>query len=142
MKIITQNHSSDKKIFSSITIFFTTYKISAIFKASNAYKKKGVPVVLLFQYLFSLIFANRSMYMNRMTGKHDETLGKDTVYRFLNSSSINWTRFTSLLTQCLNVIALKKLNCYRRCTIMPKSPTNMGFAFLHWVGLMETHFFL
>lgn len=98
MKIITQNYENDKKVSSSIMNFFKKYKISSILKASNAYKSKGVPVITLFQYLFSLIFANRTMYMNMLTGKHNENFAKDTVYRFLNSTSINWTNFTSLLS--------------------------------------------
>ena len=91
MKSITQNYENDK-ISSSIIRFFKKYKIYGVLKSSNAYKKKGVPVIALFQYLFSLIFTNRTMYMNMLTGKHNENFAKDTVYRFLNSSSINWMR--------------------------------------------------
>ena len=68
--------------------FFKKYKVSSILKASNAYKTKGIPLITLFQYLFSLIFANRSMYINMLTGKHIEGFAKDTVYRFLNPTSI------------------------------------------------------
>ena len=95
MKSITQNYEIDKKVSSSIIRFFKNYKISSVLKASNSYKRKDVPVIALFQYLFSLIFANRTMYMNILTGKHNENFGKDTEYCFLNSSSINWMRFTS-----------------------------------------------
>lgn len=98
MKIITQNYENDKKVSSSIMTSFKNYKVSSILKASNAYKTKGIPIINLFQYLFSLIFANRSMYMNMLTGKHNENFAKDTVYRFLNSTSINWMNFTSLLS--------------------------------------------
>ena len=50
---ITQN---DKQISNSIKRFFTRFHISSVLKASNAYKKKGIPVTELFQYLFLLIF--------------------------------------------------------------------------------------
>jgi len=89
MKSITQNYVNDKNVNSSIINFFKSYKIASVLKSSNAYKQKGVPVAALFQYLFRLIFTNRSMYMNMLTGKHVEGFAKDTIYRFLNSISIN-----------------------------------------------------
>ena len=79
MKIITQNYENDKKVSSSIMNFFKKYKVSSILKASNAYKTKGIPVIKLFQYLFSLIFANRSVYEH--VGKRNENFAKrNTVY--------------------------------------------------------------
>lgn len=118
MKIITQNYENDKKISSSIKNFFKSYKISSILKASNAYKTKGVPVIILFQYLFSLIFANRSMYMNMITNKHSEDFSKDTVYRFLNSSSINWMKFTSLLSAKIANSTITKLTDKERVNVL------------------------
>ena len=103
MKIITQNYANDKTLNSSITGFFKIYKVSKILRLSNVSKKKGICPTALFEYLFKLIFLNKSMYMNILTGKHTESFAKDTVYRFLNSVSTNWMRFTSLL--CSSVIS-------------------------------------
>lgn len=97
MKIITQDYQNDKKVSSSISNFFKKYRISSALKASNAYKKKGVFVISIFQYLFSLIFTNRSMYMNLLMEKNESRFAKDTVYRFLNSIHTNWIRFTTML---------------------------------------------
>ena len=66
-KSITQATQNDKQISKSIKRFFTRFHVSSALKASNAYKKKGVPVMEIFQYLFLLIFSNRSMYMNLIT---------------------------------------------------------------------------
>lgn len=118
MKSIPQDYENDKKVSSSIINFFKTYKISSILKASNAYKKKGVPVITLFQYLFSLIFANRTMYMNMLTGKHNENFAKDTIYRFLNSSSINWIRFTTLLSARIASSTITKLTDEKRVNVL------------------------
>ena len=63
-KSITQATQNDKQISNSIKKFFTRFHVSSALKASNAYKKKSVPVMEIFQYLFLLIFSNRSMYMN------------------------------------------------------------------------------
>lgn len=118
MKIITQNYENDKKVSSSIVNFLKKYKVSSILKNSNAYKTKGIPVITLFQYLFSLIFANRSMYMNMITGKHNENFAKDTVYRFLNSSSINWMKFTSLLSANIANSTIAKLTDKERVNVL------------------------
>lgn len=118
MKIITQNYENDKKVSSSIMTFFKKYKIFSILKASNAYKNKGIPVITLFQYLFGLIFANRSMYMNILTGKHNESFAKDTVYRFLNSTSINWMNFTSLLSAKIATSNITKLTDENRVNVL------------------------
>ena len=45
IKQITQN---DKQLSKSIKKFFIKFHISSALKASNAYKKKGVPVVEIF----------------------------------------------------------------------------------------------
>lgn len=118
MKSITQNYVNDKNVNSSILNFFKTYRISSVLKSSNAYKQKGVPVVALFQYLFTLIFLNRSMYMNMLTGKHTEGFAKDTIYRFLNSVSINWMRFTSLLSAAIVSTTIGKLTDENRVNVL------------------------
>ena len=82
-KSITQATQNDKQISKSIKRFFTRFHVSSALKASNAYKKKGVPVMEIFQYLFLLIFSNRSMYMNLITGRNTPDFAKDTVYRFM-----------------------------------------------------------
>lgn len=68
-KSITQATQNDKQISKSIKRFFTRFHISSALKAANAYKRKGTPVTEIFQYMFLLIFSNRSMYMSLLTGK-------------------------------------------------------------------------
>lgn len=97
MKSISQNNQNDKNVSVSIRNFFQKYRLYFCLKSANAYKCKGVPVIVVFQYLFCLIFENRSMYMNMLTKKGTVNFAKDTVYRFLNSAHIHWIRFTSLL---------------------------------------------
>ena len=64
----------------------------------NAYKRKGIPVVEIFQYLFLLVFFNRSMYMNLLSGRNTPSFAKDAVYRFMKMTQINWIRFTTILS--------------------------------------------
>ena len=65
------------------------YIVSSALKSSNTYKKKGTPISEIFQYLFLLIFSNRSMYMNLLTGRNIPPFAKDTVYRFIKMIQIN-----------------------------------------------------
>ncbi|WHE06799.1 transposase [Thermoanaerobacterium thermosaccharolyticum] len=103
MNSITQNNQIDNKVSTSIKSFFKKYRISTALRLSNAYKNKGIPVISIFEYLFCMIFTNRSMYMNMLMGTNQAGFKKDTVYRFLNSVHINWIRFTTWLsTQIIN----------------------------------------
>lgn len=53
-----------------------------------------------------------------LTGKHTETFSKDTVYRFLNSSSINWMRFTTLLSAKIATSTITKLTDENRVNVL------------------------
>lgn len=78
--------------------FFTDYKISSLLKACRAEKQKGHSAFEIFRYLLCLVFCDRSMYMQIMTGRYTEAFGKNTVYRFLNSVKTNWERITCMLS--------------------------------------------
>lgn len=115
---ITQANPNDKQISKSIKKFFTKFHISSILKAANAYKKKGIPVVEIFQYLFLLIFSNRSMYMNLITGRNTPRFAKDTVYRFAKMVQINRIRFTTLLASRIIKDAIIPLDAKDRVNVL------------------------
>ena len=117
-KSITQATQNDKQISKSIKRFFTRFHISSALKASNAYKKKGIPVTEIFQYLFLLIFSNRSMYMNLITGRNTPAFAKDTVYRFMKMIQINWIRFTTILSSRIIKDAIIPLDSKDRANVL------------------------
>ena len=117
-KSITQATQNDKQISNSIKRFFTRFHVSSALKASNAYKKKGVPVMEIFQYLFFLIFSNRSMYMNLITGRNTPDFAKDTVYRFMKRIQINWIRFTTILSARIISDAILPLDSEDRANVL------------------------
>jgi len=96
-KIITQEYENDKAVTAKVRNFFLKFHVGSALKAANAYKKKGFAVTQVFRYLFVLVFSNRSMYMDMLTGRSTPEFGKDTVYRFMQSLNINWIRFTTTL---------------------------------------------
>lgn len=115
---ITQANQNDKQISKSIKRFFMRFHISSVLKAANAYKKKGIPVVEVFQYLFLLIFSNRSMYMSLITGRNTPGFAKDTVYRFMKMLQINWIRFTTLLASRIIRDAIVPLDSGERKNVL------------------------
>ena len=117
-KSITQADQNDKQISKSIEKFFKRFHISSALKASNAYKKKGIPVIEVFQYLFLLIFSNRSMYMSLITGRNTPGFAKDTVYRFMKMLQINWMRFTTLLASRIIRDAIVPLDSEDRANVL------------------------
>ena len=117
-KSITQANQNDKQISKTIRRFFTRFHVASALKASNAYKKKGTPVSEIFQYLFLLIFSNRSMYMNLLTGRDTPDFAKDTVYRFMKMLQINWIRFTTILSSRIIKEAIVPLDSEERTNVL------------------------
>lgn len=117
-KIITQDNKNDNQISKSIRNFFTRFHLSSALKAANAYKKKGTPASEIFQYLFLLIFSNRSMYMNLLTGRNTPDFAKDTVYRFMKMVQINWIHFTTILSSRIIKDAIVPLNSKDRANVL------------------------
>ena len=97
MKIITQTNANLNSNSKLVTRFLKKYHVGKLLQSCNAYKTKGFPVISVFEYLLSIIFTNRSMYMNYVTNHHCPEFKKDTVYRFINSPKIHWQKFTTLL---------------------------------------------
>ena len=97
MNSIAFNCENEKHFSTRIREFFRRYRIGGILKKSNAYKEQGVSVVALIEYLFCLVFRNRSMFLD-MGSKSAPAFAKDTVYRLRNSTRIDWRRFTTLLS--------------------------------------------
>ena len=72
----------------------------------------------IFQYLFLLIFSNRNMYMNLITGRNTPAFAKDTVYRFMKMIQINWIRFTTILSAQIIKDAIIPLDSEDRANVL------------------------
>ena len=117
-KSIPQVPQDDKQVSKSIKRFFSRFHVSSALRESNAYKKRGIPVIEVFQYLFLLIFSNRSMYMSLVTGKNVPSFAKDTIYRFMKMSQINWIRFTTILASRIIKQAVVPLDSEGRVNVL------------------------
>lgn len=117
-KSITQDAQNDNQISKTIRRFFTRFHISSALESANAYKSKGISVAEIFQYLFILIFSNRSMYMNLLSGRNTPAFRKDTVYRFMKMTQINWIRFTTVLSSRIIKDAIVPLDSEDRANVL------------------------
>ena len=96
------------------------YKVSCFlgFKDIHRLQKEINSVTENFQYLFLLIFSNRSMYMNLITGRNTPDFAKDTVYRFMKMIQINWIRFTTILSTRIIRDAILPLDSEDRANVL------------------------
>ncbi len=76
---------------SSSAEFFHLFKVKYFFKRSARRDGKGIPDLDILQFLFSLVFMKKSLFA--MMKEKSLPWGKDTFYRFLSESRINWRRF-------------------------------------------------
>ncbi len=103
------SENEQMEITGTLRKFFTDYKVRGLLKACRAEKQQGHSAFEIFRYLLCLVFCDRSMYMQIMTGRYSEDFGKNTVYRFLNSVKTNWERLTCLLSARIINGSIRKL---------------------------------
>ncbi len=100
MTSIAQNRENDQReISATLEKFYADYSVAGLLRACRGEKQKGVSAFRIFQYLLCLVFSDRSMYMQFITGRFAETFCKNTVYRFLSAAKTNWERFVLLLSE-------------------------------------------
>ena len=100
MTSIAQNRENDQReIGATLKKFFSDYEVAALLRRCRGEKQKGVSAIEIFRYLLCLVFSDRSMYMQIVTGRFAENFCKNTVYRFLSAAKTNWERFMLLLSE-------------------------------------------
>ena len=105
MSSIPSNNSNKNDISSSIDHFFKRFNVSAIARKSNAQKSKGVSFLVLFSYLVTTIFSNRSTFRDFQLRQSHLGFCDKTFRNLLNNGKINWQRFLMLLSkQVIDVI--------------------------------------
>ena len=113
MKRISQYSVFDYELTTAADAFFRRFKLCSVLKRSNAYKSRGIPAVTVFQGLFN----DRSLFMDLKTGTNSSKTGKDTFCRFINSCSVSWMRFTSLLAERIINSMVTKLTDENRVNV-------------------------
>jgi len=84
-----------------INLFFHNHKLGELLRQSNIRKDKGVSLDTLFQFLLTIAFTGKNLFRLLATPDSPDVpagIGKDVVYRLLNSASSNWRKFLLLLS--------------------------------------------
>ncbi len=95
--IITDNSNAEHAISSKIDTFFVDFSISRLMKKSNFYKEGGIQCVVVLKEIFGLVFSGKNLFRTLKMNPDDISFKKNTAYRFLNSSTFNWSRLLLLL---------------------------------------------
>ena len=101
MNIVAHNHQSRELLSSKISHFLEEFHVGRILKSCNAYKVRGFSVKSVFQVAFENAFSNKSFFQKQREYSNCIPFAKDTFYRFMNSSSINWRKFTLQLASAV-----------------------------------------
>ena len=72
-------------------------KIGRLLRSSNITKNCVVPAYEVFQFLLLLVFQGKNLFRFLNSKHKDQTVSKNTYYRFLNETSYNWKKFLLLL---------------------------------------------
>ncbi|WP_438824158.1 IS4 family transposase [Bacillus sp. JJ1503] len=78
--------------------FLKEQRIGALLKQSKFYKDSVFTCLELLKFIFLLVFSNKNLYQTLQKEDSTDRPGKDTVYRFLNSSRYNWRKFLLVLS--------------------------------------------
>jgi hypothetical protein len=92
-----------------IQSFFDHQNLGQLLRQSNIRKEKGVCLDTLFQFLLALVFTGKNLYRLLESPESAGGIGKDSVYRLLNSVTANWRRFLLLLSTRVIVQKLQPL---------------------------------
>ncbi|MET1248136.1 transposase [Sporolactobacillus sp. STCC-11] len=101
MKSIPRHDHLSAGILDSVLTFFSRFHLAQIARASHATKTKGVPFRVLFCYLLSTIFSNKSTYRDYLKHRNQLSFSDKTFRNLLNSGKINWQKFLILLCRQL-----------------------------------------
>ena len=94
MNIVAHHHRSSELLSSKISHFLEEFHVSKILRSCNAYKLRGFSAKTVFQVAFENAFSNKSFFQKEKETLPSLPFAKDTFYRFMNSCSVNWRKFT------------------------------------------------
>ena len=104
MNIVSQNHIFGEQLSSKISCFLEEFHVGKILKACNAYKVRGFSVSNVFKVAFENAFRNKSFYQQEKMDSSVIPFAKDTFYRFMNSSCVNWRKTLDETDNFLQVV--------------------------------------
>lgn len=94
MSSISEKDYEEQVALKTVNVFFNTFNLSKTLKSAGIYRVRGVAVTVIIKYLVSLVYLGKTMHQDFLS-KHPVASGfkKDSVYRLINRSNINWDKF-------------------------------------------------
>jgi len=124
MKSIPQDLPQEQAPNDRISAFVDAFGIRQALRKAHACKARGVPVLIIFQYLLRLVFTRRSMYMDMQ--QNNPGFSQDAVYRLLNSIHIHWQKFLSLVAAFTIRQHIERLTSENRINVLIVDDTFYG----------------
>jgi hypothetical protein len=123
MTIIHEAQTIDTTIEKRFSWFMRRFGITKILKHIRADKEKGVSSGKLFAFLLGLVLTHKNLYATVTSMREGLSFGKDTVYRFLNRSSVRWEELVpSLASQVVPEVAKLTSDDRRSALIIDDCP--------------------
>lgn len=72
--------------------FFKQAKIGTFLHEAHIHKEKGIPALVLMQFIFSLVLGGKNLWRTLDSGRFPDAPGKDAVYDLLNRATYNWRK--------------------------------------------------
>lgn len=91
---MTQIVAGFASVENRIQSFFDHQNLGQLLRQSNIRKEKGVCLDTLFQFLLALVFTGKNLYRLLESPESTGGIGKDSVYRLLNSVTANGVGFS------------------------------------------------
>lgn len=97
MTKISNFKKNDNAISHICERFIKRFHVRRILREIGATKEKGFPAYEVFEFLLGVAFSGRNLFTLLSAPTERVPFKKDTIYRFLKKSSVNWNEFLTRL---------------------------------------------
>jgi hypothetical protein len=101
MIIMPEQQGIDNAIEKRFSGFMKRFKINGLLRSVGAVKKKGISAEYLFAFIVGLVFTRKNLYETLKSKNWIGSFSKNTVYRFLSYTTINWEAFIRKLSSAV-----------------------------------------
>jgi hypothetical protein len=117
MAIITGEQGIDNAIQKRFNQFMKRFDVGGKLRSVGASKVKGTSVCSLFVFLTGLVFTGKNFYEIMASNREKPSFCKNTIYRFLLCTTINWEVFIRKLSWAV-IPEVDKLTSEMRKTVL------------------------
>ena len=117
MTIMPEEQRIDNELNKRFDRFMKRFKINGLLRSAGAVKENGIGTKTLFVFLLRLVFTRRNLYETMTASSERPFFSKNTIYRFLIRSTVNWEIFVNRLSAAA-IPEIDKLTDESRRTVL------------------------